>query len=127
MKKFPTKTTFLTAISSFVATRAPTWPDGDYSIPMSVYGCGDMEENQWLTGYLNISFKYPISLHKTSGGETDKRTSSVILGPHGRYSYQLNFCTKIVGNKTQNPGRLSLWPPGDYSIFGSRRGCPDGM
>ena len=106
---------------------APAWPEGDYSIPMSVYGCGDMTQNQWSTGYLNISFKYPVTLHSSRSGETDIRMPSMLLGPHGHHSYQLNFCTKVLGSATQSVSRLSVWPPGNYSIFCSRRGCPAGM
>ena len=116
---------FITCVF-FPAIISPTWPEGDYSIPTSVYGCGDVETNKWLTGYLNISFKYPITWKMSSSREAYIRKLSMLLGPHGHHSYQLNFCTKVLGGRAQSASRLSVWPKGDYSIFGSRRGCPAG-
>ena len=104
----------------------PVWPDGDYSIPMSVYGCGNMAENQWLTGYLNISFKYPVIWQSSRNADNNRRPPSLLLGPHGQFSYQLNFCTKHLNRTAKIPDPLSAWPRGNYSIFGSRRGCPAG-
>ena len=61
------------------------WPQGSYSVPMSIYGCPDPDVNFWEYGYINITFQYPITVG----------TAAYIIGPFGAFAYQFTFCTMI--------------------------------
>ena len=102
-----------------------SWPDGDYSLPMSKYGCNDFDTNSWKYGYLNISFEQKVELNELNIGAVGWNSSLFILGPFGSYSYQMNFCTKVSGMTTSDKIKKT-WPQGRYSIFGSWKGCPSG-
>ena len=71
--------------TSFSVEYRRSWPAGDYSIPMSIYGCPDPDVNTWEYGYINISFKNPIMVE----------TSPYVMGPFGVDVYQTTFCTMV--------------------------------
>ena len=49
------------------------------------------------------------------------------LGPFGRFSYQMNFCTKLGSqNESVTPDKTTEWPVGTYAIFGISF-CPRGI
>ena len=117
------------------------WPEGSYSIPMSIYGCPDQELNNWKHGSFNItlSTEYPydlMGLHENSTIFRWKKRDLLLLGPFGEYTFQLNVCTKNKyqhlqdiedGNdwgyvyKDGNGNEIYLdvgeWPRGEYIIF----------
>ena len=52
------------------------------------------------------------------------------LGPFGKHSYQLNFCTKLGSHfESVTPNKAAEWPVGTYGIFSMSRSkdCPKGM
>lgn len=102
------------------------WPDGDYALPMSIYGCNDPDFDQWQYGYVNISFVEPVLMFEEHKGQIDMRQPSLLLGPYGRHSLQLNFCSKVSHNVNTHEQVYPEWPPGQYAVYGSEKGCPEG-
>ena len=104
------------------------WPDGDYAIPMSTYGCPDPDINEWKYGYMNISFWQGFELSGPSIGALGWSASNgslklfELLGPYGSHSIQLNFCGRVSGNGSDQ----TLWPTGKYGIYGTEQNCPSG-
>ena len=89
---------------------------------MTAYGCNDPESKQWSHSYINITFKQPVVISNRING----KSSSLLAGPYGARSYQMNFCTKLgvataYGNET-----IGWWPPGDFLVYGTDKGCPLG-
>ena len=64
------------------------WPPGDYSLPISRYGCPDPDVNDWKYGYINITIEYP----------SERSFSDYLMGPFGEKSCQLTFCTMTLSN-----------------------------
>ena len=103
------------------------WPDGNYALPMSVYGCPEPDMASWKYGYINISFTERTDLYeKTLGSIGWNHSFLMLLGPYGPYSYQLNFCMKDPASSTIASTDTPMWPPGKYSIIGTAAGCPEG-
>jgi len=50
-------------------------------------------------------------------------TGSLLQGPFSSAFVRLNFCFK---QKTNDQLKEQYWPDGNYSIFGSSDGCPEG-
>ena len=104
------------------------WPQGEYSLPKSVYGCPDkgQESDTWHYGYMKIGFKQTIQLFESSLGEVGWKNTEFgfleLLGPYGPHSIQLNFCTRVNGCDNN----VTLWPSGRYGIYGTKQGCPSG-
>lgn len=101
------------------------WPDGDYALPMSVFGCPDPDTNNWQYGYINITFKLTIDLFETSLGRIGNNETDLnfleLLGPYGPHSIQLNFCTHEKKDYDETG-----WPSGQYGVHGTHNGCPTG-
>lgn len=103
------------------------WPDGDYALPMSIYGCPEPGRGDWNYGYMNISFSQRADLYERHLGLVGWNQSFLMLvGPYGPYSYQLNFCTKSSGAGNSSDPDIARWPSGHYSIYGTNNGCPIG-
>ena len=102
------------------------WDIGEYSVPMSIFGCAYPTSKNWLLGYMNITFKQEIDLFESSLGRIGWNGTDLTLlelqGPYGHHSIQLNFCTS---SKVRNNTNIE-WPRGRYGIYGSRAGCPSG-
>ena len=45
------------------------WPDGNYALPMSVYGCPEPDMEGWGYGYMNISFRHHTDLYERHLGQ----------------------------------------------------------
>ena len=71
-----------------------------------------------------MSFKDKVEIRELHNGDVKSSKTSLLLGPMGLYSYQLNFCTRVPD---QASTAAKTWPQGHYSIFGSHDGCPYGM
>ena len=103
------------------------WPDGDYALPMSVYGCPDTNVNKWNYGYMNISIKDNIELFETSIGQVLGNGPDwnllELYGPYGLHSIQLNFCTKVNSGNEYN---VAEWPSGQYGVYATQSPCPSG-
>lgn len=102
------------------------WPEGNYALPTSIYGCNDPEFDQWQHGYINISFMEPVLLFERSKGHIHIETPSLLLGPYGPRSLQLNFCVKVSEEADPHAQVATEWPPGQYAVYGSEKGCPKG-
>ena len=101
------------------------WPPANYALPKSIYGCPDPSINNWHNGYMNISFKESIALSESYIGrigwnEVDLNVIE-LLGPYGSHSIQLNFCSK------RENGSFEWSPSGQYGVYGTVDGCPQGM
>ena len=103
------------------------WPDGDYAIPMSVYGCSDQELNNW-----QHSQNHAVHYVKYAWGVNSKdivtlKDDVLNLGPIGLNSntFQVNYCVK---HSTSNGQRMRdvEWPRGNYAIFPTNYVCPIG-
>ena len=94
---------------------------------MSIYGCPEPDMNGWKYGYINISFVQRADLYERHLGIVGWNHSFLmLLGPYGPYSYQLNFCTRVSGNGNILETDTPMWPPGQYSMYGTAAGCPQG-
>ena len=107
---------------------SPTWPEGNYAVPVPIFGCGDPETNHWQTGYINITFKQQINLF-TRNNLQENKDETLLLGPYSAHSLQMNFCSKQSGSQTLNDIDQTgvKWPPGNYSVYGMNNTCPTGM
>ena len=95
---------------------------------MSIYGCPEQEINKWEHGYTNITYAYPNYLYEKNIGAVQQHHNLYTLGPFGRFSHQLNYCTKVTENGSSSSPGGSEWPRGSYAIYkGFLSHCPDGM
>ena len=112
-------------INLFSVSAGVEWPPGSYALPKSIYGCPAPSINNWHNGYMNISFKESIALLESYIGrlgwnEVDLNVIE-LLGPYGSHSIQLNFCSKRENGSFE-------WPPsGQYGVYGTEDGCPQGI
>ena len=100
------------------------WPDGNYAVLSSVYGCPDPDVNRWEHGYMNISFRDPHNLQQPALEDIMNHNSSMLLGPNSQNRIQLNFCGKITGS--DDFSTTAEWPRGKYSIYKTGDTCPSG-
>ena len=133
----PAKSGFLALMPTYLIDMllgSYRWPDGDYAMPMSTYGCPDPDINEWKYGYMNISFWHGFELSVPSIGALGWSASNgslklfELLGPYGSHSIQLNFCGRFSGNGSisGNGSDQTLWPTGMYGIYGTEQNCPTG-
>ena len=96
---------------------------------MSVYGCPDQHINKWKHGYANITFSDPYFMTESTLGEISQEHDLLTLGPYDKFSYQLNFCTKVQSVKAHDHLEGMEWPRGRYAIYhtGNADHCPEGM
>ena len=106
------------------------WPDGDYSIPMSIYGCPEQEINKWSHGYINFTMDSDSAqLIRYINGEKMRHQfwdemNFFLLGPYGKRVIQMNFCSKQTFNGKLKGGE---WPRGSYAVFSNDgQSCPYG-
>jgi len=110
------------------------WPDGPYALFTPRSGCPEAANKGWKHGYVHFSMANPLSIRRHSvpinQSESDEEsdvisseTGSLLQGPFSRASVRLNFCFK---QKTNDQLKEQYWPDGNYSIFGSSDGCPQG-
>ena len=112
------------------------WPDGNYAIPMTVYGCPDQETNNWKHkryGHLLME----QSIYKVDDTVTPSlRYDFVNLGPFDDYEVRMNLCVKQplkkqndIYNEDSFEERMletAEWPPGNYAIYPKTNVCPKG-
>ena len=111
---------------SILDTLFVPWPEGDYALPMSIYGCSYGDTTNWKYGYMNISFEWPTHIYTKKAGRHWKSQPSFLLGPYGSHSLQINFCTRVHGVVSSTGNTKQRWPLGQYSIYGTEAGCPGG-
>ena len=114
------------------------WPDGDYAIPETVYGCRDQDINHWTKGYINITLIVYASLLESEIGHVSRKDDLFMLGPYGASQFQLDFCVKHRINDEplhNTPAttdwhkkirETTEWPRGSYSIHQMTKNCPEG-
>ena len=111
------------------------WPQGKYSIPMSIYGCPDQELNNWSHGSYNITISTDYTYDLEGVNETGSKflwdkSDLLLLGPFGTNTFQINFCTRDKSASAPDTKHLyedesgqriylelAEWPRGDYGIF----------
>ena len=96
---------------------------------MSVYGCPEQEINNWKHGYTNITYTYPNYLYEDKIGAVQQQHNLSTLGPFGRFSHQINYCTKVPQHGLSNTSGGSEWPRGKYAIYhdsSNINDCPTG-
>ena len=102
------------------------WPDGDYAILESIYGCPDPDVNIWEHGYMNISFEQPHNLQQPGLEDILDHNSSKLLGPLSQNRIQLNFCARVANTLNAPSTTTSEWPRGKYSVYRTGNDCPEG-
>lgn len=126
------------------------WPPGPYALLMPNDGCPETVSHGWRRGYISFTWQEPhtvFSLNERDApscilNATERTKSSNgpscmhdltadnwpdaysnLLGPFSRYAWRLNFCYKTdIGS----PPNTTVWPEGDYSVFGDASDCPNG-
>ena len=93
---------------------------------MTVYGCNSPEDDQWSTAYINITFKYRVRVTNQKGGHIDMKSPSLLIGPYGDRSFQMNFCVRESESTEHDNTPDGWWPPGHYMVYGTESGCPSG-
>ena len=71
------------------------WPDGSYSIPMTIYGCPDQAINNWKHGSINFTFTYPMTLTEASYGKISE-TNRVSHMTGGYFLNYISFFLRLV-------------------------------
>ena len=93
---------------------------------MTVYGCNSPEDNQWKNAYINITFKQHVRVTNRKRENIDMKSPSLLVGPYGVRSFQMNFCVREGGYTENGIGPEGWWPPGSYMVYGTENGCPSG-
>ena len=93
---------------------------------MTTYGCNDPEGNQWSSAYINITFKHNVHVSNQDTGKVGMKSPSLLAGPYGDRSYQMNFCVRESESTMHNNEKDERWPPGNYMIYGTENGCHSG-
>ncbi|OWF35041.1 G-protein coupled receptor GRL101 [Mizuhopecten yessoensis] len=97
------------------------WPAGQYAIPMSGFGCPEMDRFGWTRGYVNLTL--PQASRKQLWNDDDLLTIEPhIMGPFHTHVMMINFCLKQNTSMINSAG--SSWPAGDYCIYKSGDECP---
>ena len=108
---------------------AMRWPDENYALPMSVYGCPDNAFNDWKYGYINMTFNSTLTFFEHPRGRLGRNETDLslteLLGPYGPHSIQLNFCGR---EKKESSDEVFDWPSGQYGVYGTKpnQSCPIG-
>ena len=116
-------------MAPYLLLTAKRWPDENYALPMSVYGCPDRAVNDWKYGYINITFNSTITFFEHPRGPLGRNASDLslteLLGPYGPNSIQLNFCGREKKEKNEE---VFDWPSGQYGVYGTNpnQSCPAG-
>ena len=93
---------------------------------MTTYGCNDPEGNQWSSAYINITFKHSVYVSNQETGKVGMKSPSLLAGPYGDRSYQMNFCVRESVSIVHDDETDGRWPPGNYMVYGTENGCPSG-
>ena len=112
------------------------WPDGDYAIPMSVYGCPDPESNEWKHKRYAVKL-LAHSIYKVYDFvDLSLKNDFFNLGPFGFYQLKINVCVKQRSNTERYANRQTSfedrlletaeWPPGNYVVYPKDEVCPKG-
>lgn len=103
------------------------WPNGEYAIPRSVYGCPDNELNNWKYGYMRLIFphRYHLDRQQYEEGVGIPQSQEYVLGLVGKNTFQMNFCAKIPEDAAGHIDSAE-WPGGSYSIYQWATKCPEG-
>jgi len=112
--------------------RMSLWPQGEYALPASMYGCPEMD---WELRYINLTLpSKSIDMFWRSSGTCyiyDRGERFIfnhtkdlhILGPYSERNIQLNFCVR--GND-EVPNRISDLR-GNFCIYKMEGNCSSGM
>ena len=93
------------------------WPEGNFALPESVYGCPDSEHSDWL--------RYSLTIQTTDQSWPNNTWSQTLKlrGPLADHLATVNFCVK----STQfGSARNAPWPPGIYCLLDAGSGCLSG-
>ena len=95
------------------------WPDGVYSLPMSVYGCPGAIKCRWRHERMDIRAraKYASSVQHVWSDNFH------LLGPIDKKSVRINKCVWEKNNESHSQYK---WPEGGYCILGANDSCPQG-
>ena len=110
------------------------WPDGPYALLTPRSGCPEATNRGWKSGFVHFSMANPITVWRKAisinQNESDveeiiskNERGANIDGLFSSAHIRLNFCFKM---KTDVQSSEQIWPNGNYSIFGTDDGCPEG-
>ena len=94
------------------------WPEGNFAILETVYGCPDSGNQEWLSAYIDV-----MSTNQSLPGSTWSPRLHM-SGPYDEHSLSINLCVKgrLFGRRRDTP-----WPAGEYCIINSGDGCLTGI
>ncbi|XP_033745945.1 uncharacterized protein LOC117331366 [Pecten maximus] len=97
------------------------WPAGQYSIPMSSFGCPEVDRFGWTYGFVNLTL--PDSSRSQLWNDDDHMSVEPhIMGPFHTHVKMINFCSKQ--NTMIDDSEDRSWPIGDYCIYQAGDKCP---
>ena len=79
-----------------------------------------------------MPFNYPYELFSSYGDISQKNIDTYLVGPHGLYNLQINFCTKVANVAKRDlfwlpSTSIQEWPRGDFGVYATKRkSCPEG-
>ena len=143
---------FFLILTCFKFVDTSEWPPGPYALLSPNTGCPESGAQGWRRGYLSVTWVQPhnitsfpycdrtignmkpdINYITSASNQTEKYTcprallsdelNGHVQGISSDYEWRLNFCFKIKDDSASN----SMWPVGNYSIFGVGKDCPLGM
>ena len=93
------------------------WPEGNFALLSTIYGCPGSDPQYWLSGYLSIPSTF------TSEPVITWSSNVHLQGPYTSRQARLPFCIKdeVFGNR-----RVHAWPRGTYCIIKVGDACPHG-
>ena len=120
-------------IGIFSEFEESAWPDGPYALLTPRSGCPEAANRGWSPGFVHFSMANPITVWRKAISINQNRSDieeiitqergANIDGFFNSAHIRLNFCFKL---KTDLQLSEQIWPDGNYSIFGTEDGCPEG-
>ena len=96
-----------------------SWPEGDFAILSSVYGCPNTPVFEWKYIYMTFKHKPGITGFNTYSQQYH------IQGAAKDHFVSLHFCLKYESKLAEGQNQTK-WSEGNYCIFGINNGCPPG-
>ena len=115
------------------------WPDGDYAIPMPVFGCPDQELNNWKHRSIMINYReYSWTLIDGIAANMTIRHNLRHLGSIIKDVFEIRLCVKQRTRAKTSPlsnsyekwqhqlSESAEWPRGKYDVYKTSDNCPTG-
>ncbi|ELU12964.1 hypothetical protein CAPTEDRAFT_211476, partial [Capitella teleta] len=90
------------------------WPEGDYALPLSAYGCPLIDDFTWLQGHVTFT-----------NDDVTWSPAFDLRGPLGPNEWTLGFCSKVEAmHLPEKLPQQPQWPLAAYCVYRIAHLCP---